>query len=605
MASPDLFSLTAKELEPLLDKTLPLLPDLEKLRSQTAQLALSPQTKHVLGKTEALMPDIRQIPQTSYTHFRYYQKNGDRSSYEKPYFEKRTRLAAAALRLFLKQDESYLDPQVGPYQTDLKDVVQNYLWNICEESNWVLPAHEYRPIDLFSAETSFVLAETLTLLDDVLDGEVKLRVRREIETRTFEPYLKWYPMMGWYDGTNNWNGVCNSSVMASFLHLWPNTGLVAEALAIALGGLRIFLDTAFESDGSSTEGVAYWHYGLINFVALSEMLRACTQGKLDLLDSEYMRKIAAYPAKMQLSGQYFASFSDCDETVEFNPGIICRLAERTGENSLSNLLAQPVDPGSDWRLTMMLRNLLWWDGKQNEQATIEDAVLPVGATAKLTGKTAKGAPIVAAIKAGHNAENHNQNDIGSFLIHVAGENLLTDPGRGLYNKAYFSPQRYNNIFANSYGHSVPQIAGQLQQAGRDFKGELLETDTDSETKVAIVEFSGAYDVDSLERLERKLSLAKNGVIWLEDRFVLNERLSVQEAFITWGEVALKGNVATIAGKKHSLKLSIEAPEKAVFALEALEEASRENWKEEILKRLTFSLAEGQEMSARVRIEVLD
>ena len=111
----------------------------------------------------------------------------------------------------------------------------------------------------------------------------------------------------------------------------PEPGRVARALELALAGLRVFLDTAFEPDGSSTEGVGYWHYGLINFVALAEMLRARTNGAIDLLDSDHIRNIAAFPAKLLLSGSNFATFSDCDDIINFNPGIIARLAERTGE----------------------------------------------------------------------------------------------------------------------------------------------------------------------------------------------------------------------------------------------------------------------------------
>ena len=81
--------------------------------------------------------------------------------------------------------------------------------------------------------------------------------------------------------------------------------------------------------------------------------------------------------------------------------------------------------------------------------------------AKLTGRTAGGAPVVLAAKAGHNAENHNQNDVGSFVLHVDGESLIREPGRGLYSRDYFSPRRYENVFANSFGHSVPRVGGQL------------------------------------------------------------------------------------------------------------------------------------------------
>ena len=361
-------------------------------------------------------------------------------------------------------------------ETQLKDLLQDYIWDICEETTWVLPAHERRDvIDLFSAETAFDLAATLHLLGRTLDAEVRARVRCEIDQRIFQPYLAHYNNFGWYKGGNNWNGVCNSSVASAFLLLETEPDRVAQALVLTLDGLNYFLDHAFEADGTSTEGVGYWHYGLINFVALSEMLLARSGGAIDLLDSERMRRVAAYPAKLLLSGSMFAAFSDADEIIHFNPGIISRLAERTGDATLYNLLAKPVEFPGDWRLEMMLRNGLWWDGSQLDAPQIGDAVLTGGGVARLVAPLAgSDQPVIVAVKAGHNAENHNQNDVGSFLVHVQGESLLTDPGRGLYNRFYFSEQRYENIFANSFGHSVPRIAGQLQAPGHEFHGELLE-----------------------------------------------------------------------------------------------------------------------------------
>jgi hypothetical protein len=82
-------------------------------------------------------------------------------------------------------------------------------------------------------------------------------------------------------------------------------------------------------------------------VMLSEMLYARTRGALNLLNFDSMREIAAFPAKMQLSGSAFASFLDCHETSHFNPGIIARLAQRTGKSSLINLLAHPAELESD------------------------------------------------------------------------------------------------------------------------------------------------------------------------------------------------------------------------------------------------------------------
>jgi hypothetical protein len=590
------FDLDADAIARLLAAGATPFPELDAARRALDALRAAPQTQAVLAQTQPLMGVIAQVPATSYTLYRLFARNGDRKGYETPYFLKRTNLAAAALRLFLGVEEAQA--------ASLTDIVQDHLWSICEESTWVLPAHEHDSIDLFAAETGFVLAETLVLLGEALAAEVRSRVHQELERRIFEPYLRFHRSLHWYRGHNNWNGVCNSAVAATFLLLEPEPGRVAGAIKLALDGLKVFLDTAFEADGSSTEGVAYWHYGLINFVALAEMLHARSAGAIDLLASDHMRRVAAYPARMQLSGPWFASFSDCNEMVEFNPGIIARLAQRTGEQSLLNLLARPATPGGDWRLTMMIRNLLWWDGSQPDSALVGDAVLPAAGVARLVAATPAAIPIVLAIKAGHNGENHNQNDIGSFIVHIDGENLLTDPGRGLYSRDYFSARRYENIFANSYGHSVPRIGGRLQGTGPNFHGELLEVGVQGPLKHAEVELARAYPSAGLASARRQLTLAADGDAWLQDDFRFDGApVEVEEAFITWHTVEVAGATALIRGQRHTLRLTIESPADAHFQLESLEEQSRANAKPGVLKRLSFVLLAAPETQARVRMAI--
>ncbi len=202
-----------------------LFPELETARLQRDTLLQAPQTQIVLAHTQQAMQNSQHIPQTDYTSYRAFQRSGERGRYEAAYFLKRTLLAAFALRLFFGQ-------------MDLKETVEDYLWNICEETNWVLPAHENVIIDLFAAETSFVLAETLLLLGETLDSEVRHRVRQEIEQRIFTPYLRFYASQWWYTTNHNWNGVCNSAVAATFLLLEPEPERTVKALNIALQGLQ-------------------------------------------------------------------------------------------------------------------------------------------------------------------------------------------------------------------------------------------------------------------------------------------------------------------------------------------------------------------------------
>lgn len=585
------FHLTAAEIQHLIVPGTPCLPELETVRHNVDALSRAPQTQAMLTQTEPLMDALTLIPFPTFTHYRSFIRHGDRSNFEIPYFARRSKLGAAALRLFLGQ-------------LDLKDIVQDYIWAICEETNWVLPAHENGEIDLFSAETGFMLADMLNLLGDTLDVEVRSRVRAEIERRILDRYLRFCRSYGWYQGPNNWNGVCNSSVAATFLLLEPEPGRVARALELALAGLRTFLDTAFEQDGSSTEGVAYWHYGLINFVSLAEMLRARTNGAIDLLHSDRIREIAAYPAKMLLSASQFATFSDCDDALNFNPGIIVRLMERTGEQSLASLLTPPIPAERSWRLAMWLRNILWWDGQYHEIGPLGDAYLPLGGLARLVAQLPGGAPVVLAVKAGHNAENHNHNDVGSFILHVDGETFLADPGRGLYNRQYFGPERHQNIFANSYGHSVPRIGGKLQQEGREFCGEVVSIEMAAPARRVEIEFARAYPVATLASARRQITLTPNSVVELTDTFRFSETpVEVEEALVTWLDVEVNGAMALIHGERRAVCLTIESPADARFSAERLETPCQANAKLKILKRLSFVLPAASEMQARVKMQV--
>jgi hypothetical protein len=598
----DAFALAPDELERLLDPAAPFFPELEAARANPGLLRSRPQLAELLERSAAFAD--AEIPTTRYTDYRRFLKDGDRPSYEVPYFDKRAAAAAAALRIFLVQGAETAPDQKPPQA--ILNQLHDLIWSICEETNWVAPAHETRRIDLFAAETGFLLAETLALLGPAIDPEVRSRVRQEVERRIFAPYLAYHSSENWYQGRNNWNGVCNSSVAATFLLLEPEPGRAARGLATALRGLATFLRIAFEEDGSSNEGVSYWHYGLINVVALSEMLRSRSRGAIDLLASERMRSIAAYPAQLQLDGPRFASFSDCDEILGFHPGIITRLSERTGVTSLQNLVGDIGEPGKrpPWRLPMNLRNLLWWDGERPARQPLTDSLLPVSGVARLVGSTADGTPIVLAIKAGHNDENHNQNDVGSFIVHAGGENLLVDPGRGLYNRFYFGPQRYENIFANSYGHSVPVIGQQLQAPGVAFHGQLLGVELSNGARQTVVEFARAYPVSALSSLRRTLALSDDGIIHLSDHFsYAGDAPPVVEALVTWGEVSSDGATAQIQGEQQALSLTIEEPQGAIFQVERLVEASRANRKPGVLTRITAALPQGA-AEFRVRMSVL-
>jgi len=349
--------------------------------------------------------------------------------------------------------------------------------------------------------------------------------------------------------------------------------------------LARFIEHAFEADGGCLEGIGYWNYGLIHYVAFAEMLRARTDGAIDLLDQEKIRTIARYPAAVMIGPQAFASFADSHESSSVRPFLAARLGARTGATGLRGL----VGDATTWRLTGVLRNLLWWDGAKTAAPPLENVLLPVSGVARLVGPG--DVPLVLAAKAGHNNEPHNHNDVGSFIVRVGETTYLCDPGGGLYTKDYFGAGRYKNVFVNSYGHSVPRIGGALQAPGGQYKGALTQLGPSA----VQVTFHEAYNVPGIEAATRTFAVAE-GQATLEDVFTFEDGgLAVEEAFVTWQSVELEGRVARIVADTGVLTIEANA---GTFAAERLEEACEANGKHEVLTRLTVDYPAAAKTTAR-------
>ncbi|MBN2118905.1 MAG: heparinase II/III family protein [Anaerolineales bacterium] len=585
-------------------------------RSSPARQAVSAYLCEAVPGIHAARPDI---PQTPYSLYRQFARSGDRDGYENPYFEKRAMLTRAVVGLILGEESRI-------------DLIQDLLWSICEETTWVLPAHEDRGpgfgspdapdirqggantaltrepdfIDLFAAETGASLAETLYFLDDQLAPEVAQRVRQEIERRIFHPYLAYGRKFWWHRGDLNWNAVCNGAVGLAFMRLERDSHRLAEALTIVLEGLEAYVATGFESDGGSLEGIGYWNYGLLYYVTLAELLNERTSGKIDLMTNPRLREIARYPLAIALApGRYF-NFADAADEDMLQPGIIQRLAKRTGVDDLTGLII-PYDT-KVWRgffaskLAIVLRDLAWWDGEIHPfpEAARQDVYLPDCALVKFNGHTSQGQPVILAAKAGYNSGHHYHLDIGHFIVSVDGENLLCDPGRGLYSQAYFRAGRFENIFANSFGHSVPHIGGHLQMPGPKFgqgsleHGQIISQGKDGAKKSVVMDIHPVYGLPQLSLARRTLELdEKTGEIRLEDRFEFSgDPLEIEEAFVTWCSVSVDGPGAWIVGQRNELSLTILEPGGAAFAADLLTEECQANQREQTLTRLSARLPVG-------------
>lgn len=573
----------------------------EDLRESVRQ---SPTAPLLLDAIRREIPDVAAIPQLAYTLFREFEHSGVRGTYETPYFLKRARLTRAVLE-YVMGDASMLDR------------IHDLAWSICEETSWVLPAHEEQgpdywdidpprartgplgaftaltrepdAIDLFAAETGAALAETVYLIGDALAVEVRQRIRQEVERHIFRPYLAYARDHWWFHGALNWNGVCNGAIGLAFLRLEHDLETLAEALMLVLEGFETYIATGFEADGGSIEGVGYWNYGLMYYITVAELLREMTGGALDLLAQPRLKDIARYPVGMALvAPDRFINYGDATERQYLAVGVCNRLAERTGVDQLRALfvpLARDDRFGFNpiSKLPIIMRHAAWWDETPVPALEQADSYWPESGVIKFVGRTADGRQVVLSSKSGHNDGHHSHTDVGTFILNVGGESLIPDAGRGLYSKQYFRQQRYDNVFNNSYAHNVPRFDGALQAAGpefggaQQFHGRIIEHGTHDDTKRVVIDFHAAYDLPALTGARRTLELnVQSGVVTLADEFEFDGILSVEEAFVSWHAVTVDGSTARIQGERNAVTLDVIEPAGAQFALESLEEACRAN-----------------------------
>ncbi|MGQ8873686.1 heparinase II/III domain-containing protein [Paenibacillus sp. TSA_86.1] len=503
-----------------------------KLRERLSRPALTELLKDLQTDGERALNES--LPLLTFQLFRQFGTTGDRQAYEHVYFDRRGRLAAVSL---LALDSN---------APDMIHALEEILWAVCDEYTWCLPAHlgtgeaeqVEGNIDLFAAETVHMLAEIVEIHRHHLDPLVVTRISLEAERRIFTPLYREKRAYHWQTADHNWSAVCGGCCGMAAMLLLEDTMMLLESTRQALSCMKAFLN-GYGEDGGCAEGIGYWVYGFGYFVYYAEMLLDYSEGALNLLTGSKIAAIAAFPLRIHLSGGIFVNYSDSSEHEEIPSGLLSRLAARFGmQVDLPIHIPQLTDdPCRRW--AHLLRNVMWSDPAVYERVHEEEAVQANGGFIfqQLEWMVAKGVLHVpnareeegrqrsgkewiqtaCSFKGGHNDEPHNHNDLGQVIIHCGGENMLCDPGAGVYTQAYFAPGRERLFHISSAGHNVPMIQGCEQSSGRRAEAKLLEfkLEPDGHGMQAGLDLTRAYpEVKSLQKFTRHVCwrIEKDGAV---------------------------------------------------------------------------------------------
>ncbi|MHB1293816.1 MAG: heparinase II/III family protein [Anaerolineae bacterium] len=508
------------------------------------------------------------IPSVRATLYLRFKRDGDRQAYEEQAGVALGLIAPLAIAECLEYRGRFLDP--------LLDAV----WALCELSTWAAPAHlveladvAHPMIDLYSAEIGLVLAELLVLLGPELDPAVGRRIRYEVEQRLIAPFLARHDHPWMFHTaerpSNNWTAVCNGCVVSAALHLVEDPARLAEIVARGARSLDDYLAT-FDRDGGTVEGPGYWAYGFSHFTLLAQLLEQRTAARVSFWDQEpRLRRIAEFPMRVQLSPGAYANFSDCNTEIECPGALLVYLARRLDLPSLLGLEAEQPQPGySVWNHTLpwALRNLFWYldGGLASTPATpsrhdwFDEMQWMI---ARLN--PADPQSLVLAAKGGNNGESHNQNDVGSVIVHAYGESLVADPGPGYYCRDYFNERRYGFLAAQSLGHSLPVPNGQQQRTGAEAAAHLLEHTAGEREDRLVLDLKDAYPPEArLTSLRRTAILRRDvpgGRVELVDEATfLGEPGTLESVLITFAEVELGEGAVRLRGQHGALRVGYDA-----------------------------------------------
>lgn len=493
--------------------------------------------KQIDEAAELIDSPVPDCPDEFYLDFT---RNGNRTRYQKPYFERLHTLTAFMKAEMLERKGRFLAPMA------------RFLDAICAERTWVMPAHDRKLncfngalwIDLGVAHRATAVGIAIGWFGDRLPAATVAKARSELNRRVFEPYL-WTlhnkvnsRYFGSWHVSSNWNAVCNGGVVIAALTALEDGVIRREIVQGWYEAMPYYL-RGFTPDGYCSEGIGYWNYGYGAFIEAALIVKAMTDGTVNAFELPRARKAMEYGYGFQV--EYMRSAQFADGSGNPAPRILA-LAELVWPD-LASTAGRSMDRLGGNLTTVIARNFT--GGKvlppPEKVGALSLDNLPVrswfpDAQVLISRDGNAKKPFGVAIKGGHNKEHHNHNDLGSYTLMLGGVTLAGDAGGEVYTARTFSPQRYEGKVLSSYGHPVPR-PGLLQAEGKQYAAKVVSTDFTDEKDTLVLDLSKAYATSNIVALTRAFVFNRvKGTLTVTDKVAFAEPSAFDSPIITTADV---------------------------------------------------------------------
>lgn len=567
------------------------------------------QIKDIISKNAKQYEDFK-YPLLEATDFMEYFRSGSRTAYEDKYFQRRHAL-----------NTLILDYCISPTSKKLDQII-NGIWCICEESSWVVSAHNfiYEPeeingertlqditlpmLDIFAGETGMLLSLCYYLLKDELDKVEPLVCRRiqvEVKRRIITPFLTRYDYwwMGYSDrrDINNWGPWCVMNCLISVLFCEQDDDLRKRGIVRAMDMMDYYLK-GISMDGGCDEGATYWGRACGMLLEGLSLTYYATDGKISIYHEEKLVNFTDYIRKMYIGKDFVVNFADgsarCNPAAEiiYTAGSYMnnKMIRDFGAYCYKYQLQHGTFPylSLSRALASIKRSkemLLEADSAEFElEQYIESLEIMI---ARQYPYADKGFFLCA--KGGDNNDSHNHNDVGNFVCFFNGNPILIDVGVGVYSKESFGENRYDIWTMQSRYHNLPDINGGMQKNGEEYRAVESKHSFDGKISLFECEIQEAYpNMAKKGYFKRRISLDRtSGIIELIDTCQAYEDTDIEFHFMTPCEVSMdpnsQGLIFSNEEKNVIMKFNLEAFDINIETIELNDSKLLSSWGKQIYR----------------------
>jgi hypothetical protein len=360
---------------------------------------------------------------------------------------------------------------------------------------------------------------------------------REAEARIIQPFLTRddYWWMG-FDPTlgrpNNWNPWVNGNVLACACLLEEDPARRTAVVTRAMKSLERFVDP-YPADGGCDEGPGYWSRAAGSVYDCLETLESVSGGVVRVWDVPLVREMGRYLPRARIAGDFYVNFADASAVCIPPAGVVYAYGKKIADDSMAGLGAALFHRGTEDNDNeaispeRLLRELFRAEeiGRAMPGDPLpRDTWLPV--IQVLYSREAEGCSrgFFIAAKGGHNAESHNHNDVGSFIVYRDGLPLVVDAGVGVYTKATFRPdERYGIWTMQSAFHTLlPTVDGIMQAPGRESAARDVSCEVTEESAALSLDIAPAYPKTAgIQSWKRRIEHKRGDGLTVTDSYSLS------------------------------------------------------------------------------------